>query len=159
MRKKIGSILRNPDICLRDGCKNMLTGKQRFCSDKCRKAASRTGNPDKPKSDTEVGQDVLVNSGPHEYNHPSLIIPELDPNFSPITYIHPDQAGSLKEDWVEPASLEDYNDNNDRKYITRANPDKLNWGPWMTTEELVAAGFRANRVSIPGDWDYVGVAV
>ena len=42
------------------------------------------------------------------------------------------------------------------KYAPRANPDKLNWGPWLNTAELNAAGLKANRVPIPGDWDYEG---
>ncbi len=28
------------------------------------------------------------------------------------------------------------------------------WGSYTTTDELADAGLRANRVSIPGDWDY-----
>ena len=39
-------------------------------------------------------------------------------------------------------------------YAERAQPDLLNWGPWMSTAQLETAGLRANRVSIPGDWDY-----
>lgn len=52
--------------------------------------------------------------------------------------------------------LADYHANRD-KYATRAEPDKLNWGPWMDSGELQEAGLKANRVSIPGDWDYSGV--
>lgn len=44
------------------------------------------------------------------------------------------------------------------QYIPRREPDKLNWGPWMNSQQLEQAGLKANRVSIPGDWDYVGVA-
>ncbi len=44
----IVNILANPNICARTGCKVALTGRKRFCSDKCRKAQSRTKhNPDK----------------------------------------------------------------------------------------------------------------
>jgi len=35
----------------------------------------------------------------------------------------------------------------------RKEPSKLNWGPWMNSDELKANKFKANRVSIPGDWD------
>ena len=45
------------------------------------------------------------------------------------------------------------------KYIPRREPDRLNWGPWMNSQQLKQAGLKANRVSIPGDWDYAGVAV
>ncbi len=51
--------------------------------------------------------------------------------------------------------LADYHANSD-KYVTRINPDILNWGPHMRLAELEAAGLRANCVPIPGDWDYEG---
>ncbi len=44
-------------------------------------------------------------------------------------------------------------------YVTRREPDKLNWGSWMNMAELEAAGLKANRVAIPGDWDYKGAAI
>ena len=37
--------------CKNDKCSNEVMGKQVFCSDKCRKATSRTDNSDKPNSD------------------------------------------------------------------------------------------------------------
>lgn len=42
-------------------------------------------------------------------------------------------------------------------YHPRTNPQCINWGEPMTGSELKAAGLVANRVSIPGDWDYAGV--
>ena len=50
--------------------------------------------------------------------------------------------------------LADYHANRD-KYVARREPDKLNWGPWMDMAELEQACLKANRVAIPGDWDYV----
>ena len=44
-------------------------------------------------------------------------------------------------------------------YITRREPDKLNWGPWLDVAGLEQAGLKANRVAIPGDWDYEGTAI
>lgn len=41
-------------------------------------------------------------------------------------------------------------------YHPRTHPECLNWEGWMDAGELKANGFKANRVSIPGDWDYVG---
>ncbi len=111
----IDSILENPDICARKDCKVVLTGKQRFCSDKCRKARSRTDNSDKPNSDTKVGQALDLD------NAPSLAHYKANPSM----------------------------------YITRLEPEKLNWGTWMDSGQLASAGFKANRVFIPGDWDYV----
>lgn len=43
-------------------------------------------------------------------------------------------------------------------YIQRREPDRLNWGPWMNSDALNEAGLKANRVPIPGDWDYTGAA-
>ena len=45
----------------------------------------------------------------------------------------------------------------DPHYVNRTNPEALNWGDPMTVDELKQAGFKANRVSIPGDHDYAGV--
>ena len=39
-------------------------------------------------------------------------------------------------------------------YATRTAPEKLNWVPWMSESELSKARLVANRVSIPGDFDY-----
>ena len=56
------------------------------------------------------------------------------------------------------ASLEHYQAYPE-KYIPRREPDKLNWGPWMDVAGLEGAGLKANRVAIPGDWDYEGAAI
>lgn len=52
-------------------------------------------------------------------------------------------------------SLEHYQACPDQ-YCPRQEPEKLNWGPWLTSKELKQAGLKANRVPIPGDWDYEG---
>ena len=52
-------------------------------------------------------------------------------------------------------SLEHYQACPDQ-YVQRFEPDKLNWGKRMTSKELTQASLKANRVSIPGDWDYTG---
>ena len=57
-----------------------------------------------------------------------------------------------------PVGLAHYYGNQD-KYIPRACPELLNWGPWMNSTQLEQAELKANRVTIPGDWDYVGEAV
>ena len=53
--------------CKNDKCDNEVTGRQVFCSDKCRKALSRTFNSDKPNSDMEVGQVNLSVPGEPDY--------------------------------------------------------------------------------------------
>lgn len=116
--------------CGNEFCSAAISGRQVYCSDRCRKAVSRTDNSDKPKSDTETGQIESI--------------------------VFPTEKGPVEISLV--ASLEDYESNPDR-YTTRAFPEKLNWGQPLTFHELQASSFKANRVPIPGDWDYVGVAV
>ncbi len=41
----------------------------------------------------------------------------------------------------------------------RTNPDSLNYGAYLTADQLHDAGLKANRVPIPGDSDYKGVCV
>ncbi len=56
---------------------------------------------------------------------------------------------------TKPASLEDYKKNVPSKYARRFEAEKLNWSEnQMNEEELIQAGFRANRKPIPGDWDF-----
>ncbi|MCK5610242.1 hypothetical protein KAR91_50685 [Candidatus Pacearchaeota archaeon] len=43
-------------------------------------------------------------------------------------------------------------------YHPRTHPHLMNWGKHMNVQELESAGLKANRVPIPGDWDYEGVA-
>lgn len=54
-------------------------------------------------------------------------------------------------------TLEHYQANPDR-YARTGKADMLNWGLWMTTDQLHTKGLTANRVPIPGDWDYADVA-
>ncbi len=61
-----------------------------------------------------------------------------------------------------PASYEGYKKNHGpgAKYARRFEPEKLNWTKnVMSEDELEQAGFRANRVPIPGDWDYEAPAL
>lgn len=55
------------------------------------------------------------------------------------------------------ASLADYQDEHGRKYAHRVQAVALNWGPWMNSQQLTEAGLVANRMPMPGDWDYEGV--
>ena len=48
---------------------------------------------------------------------------------------------------------------NQPTYATRTNPDSLNYGDHLDSDQLHAAGKAANRVPIPGDHDYKGVCV
>ena len=126
-------------------CKEPLTGKKQYCDDACRMAysrATRTNEPEQiqPEHDNsiptvrEVAFSVTI--------EPAIV--ECEP------YNEPRPTGA------EP--MQDVQFSMEPKYATRTNPDKLNTGAWMNSEQLAQAGFSANRVPIPGDTDYVGVA-
>ncbi len=57
-------------------------------------------------------------------------------------------------DSVRIASIEDYHAHRE-DYAERACAELLNWDPWMDTSELKEARLSGNRVTLPGDWDYV----
>ena len=42
-----------------------------------------------------------------------------------------------------------------KRYHRRFDPERLNWDKPLNAPQLKQAGLRANRVSIPGDWDFV----
>ncbi len=104
-------------------CNVEVSGRQLYCSDKCKQEAYRN------RSTVTTVTDVTVT--------PTVTRPE------PVT---------VEE---RTASYQDYIDNPD-DYATRANAAALRWGEWMAMDELAEAGYKANRVTIPGDWDYVG---
>lgn len=111
--------------CRNPNCSNELTGRQKsHCSDRCRKALSRTDKSDISNPDTKVGQPEHIESRDEILHHLGRLQHYLD---------------------------------NPSRYVTRTAPEKLNWGPWLDAVVLKARGFVANRVSIPGDWDYAGV--
>ena len=114
--------------CENPVCDTALTGKQqRFCSDKCRMTVKRTESTPEPEQ-IEPEQPTRTASVLDQFHHET---------------IDPDRIASLEDYKAHPED-----------YATRANPDKLNWGPFMSPEEKQAAGFVANRTPIPGDWDY-----
>tara|TARA_Y100000310_G_C20641166_1_gene793994 strand:+ start:1381 stop:1755 length:375 start_codon:yes stop_codon:yes gene_type:complete len=42
-----------------------------------------------------------------------------------------------------------------KRYRRRFEPDRLNWGAPLDNRGLKQCGFRANRIPLPGDFDYV----
>lgn len=109
-------------------CDNELVGRQKtHCSDRCRMALKRTPKPEQVKVEHETRTEFTTAE-----KYEVLCIQNRE------------------------VSLEHYQENPDM-YATRANPEKLNWGAYMTTDQLVGAGLYANRVPIPDDWDYAGV--
>jgi hypothetical protein len=72
----------------------------------------------------------------------------------------PDRVGVLMPDKVEVKILNDDFGHvliEQPTYATRTNPDNLNYGDYMTSEQLADTGLKANRVPTPGDSDYNGV--
>lgn len=113
-------------------CNEDLTGKQVYCSDRCRMAWNREQEATRTEPEPQSEQIAKPNTVESEQNQP--------------------------EQPKRTASYQDYIDNR-QDYAGRAKPDKLNWGPYLPAEDLDQLGVIANRVPIPGDWDYVGVAV
>jgi hypothetical protein len=103
------------------------------CSGSCRaKLSRRTRTEPSARSEAHaVKRTVSVTDAPERYS------PDDEPAF----------------DVVLEGSLSHYQSNPDM-YVTRLEPVRLNWDTWMDLGELNSNKLKANRVSIPGDWDY-----
>jgi len=126
--------------CMNEKCDNELSGRQRsFCSDRCRKAVSRTntsGEPGQTVNPDKVGQGV-------QFREECVTCENMvDEN---------GVAACEERVSYQPALC------SPDRYASRTNPEKLNWGEVMSSAELANAGLKANRVPIPGDFDYEGV--
>ncbi len=125
--------------CRNDKCTNAVESKgnrvKEFCSDRCRMQFKRS------KANTESEQ--------IQTEQPKANTAEVWKEIGKVT------SGGDSITLI-PASLEHYQANPDM-YATRANPNLLNWGDWMNAKQLAEAGLKANRVCVPGDWDYDGV--
>lgn len=114
--------------CKWNDCNYPARDKSPFCSGTCKKRHQRLQRAS--------GTDVPVEVGQEQVGQIECV---------------PVGPGVLVQ-----VGLDDYYTNPD-KYAIRLEPDKLNWGAWIDSEALERAGLKANRVSIPGDWDYSGV--
>lgn len=63
---------------------------------------------------------------------------------------HEDRSGAAQSEHPEQIYPE---------HAKASSKSEHNWGPWLDTDQLERAGLKANRVSIPGDWDHEGVYV
>ena len=108
---------------------------RKYCSDKCRmvhvRSLRKSKAYSKPNNEGGVLAETNKNVDSSECSRQSKI--SVDLTFA-VSYKH-------------------YVDNPDM-YARRDNPEKLNWGQPLTFHELQASPFTANRVSIPGDWDF-----
>lgn len=114
--------------CKHEPCNNEAKGNGSYCSKSCRAQQSRRNR----KGATELTANQATAQG------------------NSCQFSTKGSAGPA-------VTLEHYEANPDM-YATRANPHRLNWGPRMNMNELNTAGKAANRVPIPGDHDYKGVA-
>ena len=67
------------------------------------------------------------------------------------------EVTTLPTDQSEIVASEEHYLANPDMYAKRNNPYGMNWGKPMGVKTLHRHGFRLNRVTIPGDWDYSGV--
>ena len=112
-------------ICRLAECSNEVIGKSLYCSDSCKTVYNRNKDRNKSTTVTPTVTSVAISSE----------VKILDKDDNVITGLLHYTA-------------------NPNMYVERVEPDRLNWGKWMDRDELKQAGFKANRVSIPGDWDY-----
>ena len=134
----------------------------KYCSDKCKLDFNRGRDTvSVSKKDTlSVSKDkvsvsserVSVSKDTVSVSNPEVSVSNPEVSVSKILSVSSEPLSVS----TNPASLEHYQNNPD-KYITRQEPERLNWGRWMGVHELEANKLKANRVSIPGDWDYLAV--
>lgn len=130
-----------------------------YCSDACRKKWNRTQSQLKPDT---------IQTGQPKADTASIKIERYasypgDPDYKPKASVTPLREGTIPSLAVEqsqmitpePTALDHYYANPDM-YVTRNNPELLNWGKPMLLMGLQQAGLKANRVPIPGDHDYAG---
>ena len=130
-------------------CNKELTGRQTlFCSDRCRKQYDRNAD----KSDKVM---AIVERGQENADKPIKVA--IDAEGGAVMTM-PDGDSICVHPIIQPGSLRHY-EVHPSMYATRTNPDLLNWGQHMNSDELKQAGLKANRVPIPGDYDYVGCCV
>lgn len=111
-------------------CDGPVAGKKLYCDDACRMAFNRAQTEQQTAPQPEQSSNQPEQTQPEQ---PTRTEQESGP------------------------SIGHYNAN-PSKYAPRTNPHLLNWGKWMSGESLAHFGLVANRVPIPGDWDYVGEA-
>ncbi len=150
--------------CSREGCSKDIKGRALFCSGACRTAHSRrcsalsgdTPTVTLPAQNVTLGASTATKppiTGPEVLqeslkNPVSSEIPRKNGISTPVTPT-PDSGSESRI-----ASIDDYHAHRE-DYAERACPELLNWGPWMNVGELSEARLSGNRLTVPGDWDYV----
>lgn len=133
--------------CKREGCdKELGNPRAMFCGDACRMAHARSAKKSPEHPNTGLPEQSDPNAAP-EHNHFTPVETTVMPGEEPVRAFH--------DIPLRVASLEDYNAHPD-DYAFRACAELLNWGSWMSADELKFSSFSVNRQIVPGDWDYVG---
>ena len=114
-------------------CDSDVTGRQVYCSDKCRKAQSRTDNSDKPELGHKLGQANI---------RPGLQATEVQ---------------YLAQQSIPNYGQSDCQCRHCRTNRTNGGKHIINHGSYKTASQL--AERELNRVSLPGDPDYTGVCI
>lgn len=129
--------------CLRDECRIYLTGCQRaYCFDKCRKAYSRTNTTHEGGSgSTNPDITVHVQAGNRTRTRKARMVQRLG--------LCPPAAGS-RWNISQPTRVAALTSTTSPAHTLSGSTG----AECMTKAELEAAGLRANRVSIPGDYDF-----
>jgi hypothetical protein len=159
---------------------NPKRATSKYCSSKCRKLAFRVSVPkvSVPSEKVNVPGILAVSVPGKVYGRQAVKCNKYDTRPEPLDPTdrpHPggrgkyrrqdgtiyqfDSTGNVREeqpaiiDTTQTASLDHYQSNPDQ-YAKRTNAATLNWGEPMSSPELAKAKLTANRVAIPGDWDY-----
>ena len=166
-------------------CGNEVISKGQYCSDSCRTIYNRNKRKAGTTTNATGTPAVTLPDKPPVYGRPAVKCSKYGTRPQPIspddqphkggrgkytrqdgTVYQFDSSGNVSDvvngktiSSAPAASYDDYLAADGRKYVARTNPDLLNWGDRMDFNELNQAGLKANRVAIPGDWDYVAVTV
>ncbi len=140
-------------------CGTTLTGRQkRFCSDKCRKAQSRT-KPDTQQAAERPNSDKRVvkypdKAGQTKPGHESRTSAEQGVNLDTCSDSILEQHFAA----TKPANygLDDCECQHCKTNRVNGNKHTINHGAYKSANEL--GEHELNRVSLPGDVDYTGVA-
>jgi hypothetical protein len=138
------------------------TKQAKYCSDKCRKAYGRRDNGQIPDNQLDSGQ--IISEIPDKTENGQEITDNINTGLlNGNIELRPDRpapAGYVSADVVAlPANFgqDDCQCKHCQQLNTNNIKGKLNHGSYMDAQELKSNGYIANRVTLPGDMDYIGV--
>ena len=141
--------------CRNEACNNDVVGRSAYCGDACRKAWSRRKVVNQTINEHPATSEVESVTTVTQISVTNCDIPTVT-SVTDETVTSSVTEAQSQVIRPEPTALDHYYANPDM-YATRNSPELLNWGEPMSLMGLQQAGLKANRVTIPGDWDYSGV--